>query len=181
MMDMMGLHDPDREIDDELSYLQCFPVHPDMVNNIAPSELVDIVPMAGVIQAGQSQRFTIIFYGKSDISFKTVICCYIEGGASKYITVIGHSTPPPTQDHAVTSTETKVNCNYSKNISPFKIWCLKPFVIFTVQDSECKPKSMVTPLDLQALSTCIPRGKNIYKFTTHVRKSVTRVVPVTNK
>lgn len=97
LMEFMGLKDAENEAEDEINYLAFY-----NQNAILPkdefntNEIIDVVPLAGVIQAGQSQTFTFVFYGCSDINFKTSLVLYVEGGARKIIEVTGSTIPPLT-------------------------------------------------------------------------------------
>jgi len=94
LMDFLGLQDAPTEQEDEFNYLSYFRESTDHFETIPVNELIDIVPLAGIIQAGQTQRFTVVFHALPNIKVSTVAICYIEGGTPQTIKIMGQSTKP---------------------------------------------------------------------------------------
>jgi len=83
-MSALGLQDPDQEPNDELTYFHYFLEKPVGVNGIlaAPNEVIDIIPENGVVQAGCSQKITLVFYAQSNLHFEAKVCFSVENGVS---------------------------------------------------------------------------------------------------
>ncbi|CAL8101690.1 unnamed protein product [Orchesella dallaii] len=95
MMEFIGLKDAEFEAEDEVNYLAFYNQNAMIPKEeYSTNEIVDIIPLAGVVQAGQSQTFTVVFYGHSDITFKSSLILYIEGGARQTVEVIGATIHP---------------------------------------------------------------------------------------
>ncbi|ODM94957.1 Hydrocephalus-inducing protein [Orchesella cincta] len=97
MMEFIGLKDAEFEAEDEVNYLAFYNQNAMIPKEeFSTNEIIDVIPLAGVVQAGQSQTFTVVFYGHPDITFKTTLVLYIEGGARQNVEVTGttiHPTP----------------------------------------------------------------------------------------
>lgn len=91
-MEMIGLHDAAVEAEDEINYLSYNRDKAKASNSVAINEIIDIIPMSGIISAGNTQTFTVVFYGHSDLTFKTTAFCMIEGGTGKSVEIQGAST-----------------------------------------------------------------------------------------
>lgn len=91
-MEMIGLHDAAEEAEDEMNYLSHNRDKSKASSSVAINEIIDIIPMSGIIPAGKTQTFTVVFYGHSDMSFKTTAFCFIEGGTGKSVDIQGAST-----------------------------------------------------------------------------------------
>lgn len=95
MMEFMGLKDAEFEAEDEVNYLAYYNQNSSMPKEeFNVNEIIDIIPLAGVIESGKSQSFTVVFYGYPDIEFKTSLVLYIEGGARKTVEISAKTVPP---------------------------------------------------------------------------------------
>jgi hypothetical protein len=91
LLEMLSLQDQDQEAEDDISYL-CHNSDPSKFHgDLAINEIVDIIPLAGVIPAGHTQTFSVVFYGHPNITFETTAYCFIEGGTGKTIKIKGSS------------------------------------------------------------------------------------------
>lgn len=95
MMEFMGLKDPEFEAEDEVNYLAFYNQNAVLPKDeFSTNEIIDIIPLGGVIESGKSQTFTVVFYGYPDIDFETSLVLYIEGGARKTVEVRGRTVGP---------------------------------------------------------------------------------------
>jgi len=94
LLNILGLQDPEDEYEDEYNYLTHHIPEP-VEREIFVNELVDIIPLAGVVPAGSAQTFSVVFYGHNDINFQTTAICLVEGGIGVSVTIRGISSPRP--------------------------------------------------------------------------------------
>lgn len=107
MLEIAGITDAPKENEDESTYLSCNR-HEDVIGgSLQINEVIDIIPMKGTVNDGNSQTFTVVFYGQRNIKFKTTAICFVDGGTSKSITIEGSSVSNPNAVSVFTKPKTR--------------------------------------------------------------------------